>query len=152
MNHSALKKDLHQQLIDLALKKIDGSKDALKIAQESANEESRSTAGDKHDTAKAMAQLEVEKAGKNLIENEKLLKQLQQIDPSKKLNHVQLGAVVITKSANYFISSSLGKTVLADQTYFAISIVSPIGQAMKGLKKGDSFLFNGKKTELVEVF
>lgn len=56
-----IKLKLHQQAIEMANKRVDELKVALVDVQDAANNETKSTAGDKHETAKAMAQLETEK-------------------------------------------------------------------------------------------
>ena len=76
---------------------------------------------------------------------------LSQISNEKKNVQVELGALVITATAKYFVSVSLGQIKLEGGVYFAISPVSPIGRAMLGKKKGDSFEFGGKQINLLEV-
>ncbi|GAH61152.1 unnamed protein product, partial [marine sediment metagenome] len=61
-------------------------------------------------------------------------------------------AVVITENQKLFISISLGKIELNKETYFAISPQVPLFKAMERLKKGDSFVFNGKKHQIKDLF
>ncbi|MBK6952884.1 MAG: hypothetical protein IPH24_12785 [Crocinitomicaceae bacterium] len=56
-----------------------------------------------------------------------------------------------TPTGNYFISIAAGKIELENEIYFAVSISSPIAQAMKGLKKGDQFQLTGKSILIQEV-
>ena len=56
---------------------------AMQAAQASANEESKSSAGDKHETSKAMMQLEIEKLGTQLKEAEELSADFEKINFNK---------------------------------------------------------------------
>ena len=69
------------------------------------------------------------------------------------LRHQQvgLGSLVTTNNGQFFIAASLGKVTLNDATIFAISNVSPIGKLLIGLKKEDSFSFNGKAYAIYNV-
>jgi len=77
---------------------------------------------------------------------------LERIDPNKENDQVNFGAVVKTNDQKLFISISLGKIELNKETYFAISPQVPLFKAMEGLKKGDSFVFNGKKHQIKDLF
>jgi hypothetical protein len=118
--------------------------------QESLTSETKSTAGDKHETGRAMLQLEREKAGKQLAEVQKLQEILARINisPSK---HIHLGSLVITSQGYYFISISVGKLYIGDQPYFAIAANSPIGKLLLGKTTGDRFSFNGNEIVIKQV-
>lgn len=62
-----------------------------------------------------------------------------------------LGSLVKTDSLHFFIAISLGKIELENNTYYAISLQSPIGQLLKQKTKGDTFEFNGTKYTVTEV-
>lgn len=72
---------------------------------------------------------------------------------SKNINKVvEFGAVIITDACRFFISISAGKIVIDGQTYYAISPMVPLYKAMEGMKKGDTFEFNGKKQIIQDLF
>ena len=77
---------------------------------------------------------------------------LERLDGNKKNSIVSFGAVVVTENQRLFVSISLGKIELNKETYFAISPQVPLFKAMEGLKKGDSFVFNGKKHQIKDLF
>ena len=64
---------------------------------------------------------------------------------------VALGSLVKTNSLQFFIAISLGKIELNKDTYYAISLQSPIGQLLKHKTVGDSFEFNGTKYTITDV-
>lgn len=125
--------------------KMSTFQNALTEAQESANNETKSSAGDKHETGRAMAQLETEKLTAQLAEASKLLQVLNQIDTSIINNTVRLGSLVTTNNGNFLIAVSLGKVAVDKTDFFVISSVSPIGKQLIGLKQTDEFSFNDRK-------
>lgn len=147
----SLKSKLYQLCVEFVEGRISSIKHAISDAQASANNETKSTAGDKHDTSRAMMQLEVEQKSKQLAETLKLKETLSKFSAEKESMEVDLGSLVQTSSAAYYISISAGKLDLEGKTYFAISGASPIGQQLLGKKAGDSFQFNGRTFEILEV-
>ncbi|WP_027421039.1 GreA/GreB family elongation factor [Crocinitomix catalasitica] len=146
-----IKPALYQHCFDYVNERVKSIQDALASSQESANSETKSTAGDKHDTARAMMQLDVEQKSKQLAEAQKLHIGLRQIKPDQKQTIVQLGAVVSTNLGSYYIAISIGKVDFEGQSYFVISPGSPIGQALFGKKKGDTAEFNGRNITIENV-
>lgn len=148
---SDLKTRLFKLCLEAIEERISHAKEALDLAQESANNESKSSAGDKHETGRAMAQLEAEKATAQLNENMELQASLQRIDSTHQSETVILGSLVVSKTTRFLMAVSAGKLILDGTVYFAISPESPIGKLMLGKKKGDSVTFNGITHEILKV-
>ncbi len=146
---SKIKQSLYLKCLDFVNSRIRFANDGLQEAQDAANNETKSSAGDKYETARAMMHLEKEKLASQLSEALKMKKALDQIEPSKALSSVGLGALVETGMANYYISVSAGKLEVDGGVYFAISPLSPIGQELLGKSQGDQFQFAGK-TQLIK--
>lgn len=150
------KTDLKKRLLDTCLEllnqRIDVARKAMEDAQEAANSEEKSTAGDKYDTSRAMSQNLRDMNAKQLQEALKDLGLLQQINPLLTFQEVRPGSIVLTNSENYFISISSGKINIDGITYFAVSPSSPIVQAMLNKKTGDSFSFRDQTNHISEVF
>lgn len=74
---------------------------------------------------------------------------------SKVLNNaterVQLGSIVITNKARFYISVSLGEFFFEGDRFYAISSESPMAKKMMGMKPGDDFTLNKIHQEIVEV-
>ena len=66
-------------------------------------------------------------------------------------SNVALGSLVKTDSLQFFIAISLGKIELDGDTFYVISLQSPIGQLLKQKTVGDRFEFNGTKYTVTEV-
>jgi hypothetical protein len=131
--------------------RIRSTEEAIRLAQQSANEETKSSSGDKYETGRAMAQLEIEKAGGQLAEAKKLMLALERIDVERSSGTVGRGSLVITNQGNYFLAIPAGKVVIDDITWFALSPFSPLGAALIGRHAGDTVEVNGKKIILTAV-
>ncbi len=86
--------------------------DKIKGIVASLDDATKSSAGDKHETARAMLQLDREQAGERLVEIEKTLEVLHKINLTKTATHAHLGSLVTTNKGNFFLSISLGVLTL----------------------------------------
>ncbi|WP_461095040.1 3-oxoacyl-ACP synthase [Spirosoma gilvum] len=132
--------------------RIDTARQAMEAAQEAANSESKSSAGDKYETGRAMAQLERDRHAQLLAEALKVERDLKQLQLEKTYESVQLGSVVVTNRGLFFISIGAGKLNLDGKDYFAVSPASPISSALAGRKAGDSVTFNKLSYQILEVY
>ena len=139
-----LKELLHKECVNINSKQILALKNAIKQAQDAANNETKSSAGDKHETGRAMAQLETEKLTTQLSISLKTEEVLNQIDTKLAHTRGSLGSLIITGNGNFYLSVSLGKIIIDDKVFFAISSASPIGKILLTKKEKESFSFNGK--------
>ena len=131
--------------------RIKAAQEAIQVAQQSANEETKSSAGDKYETGRAMAQLEIEKNGVQLAEALRLKQTLEQIQPDLETKTVRVGSLVITSQGNFYIAISAGQFIIDDKVYFVISPASPIGQKLLGLHVEQGFSFNKKEFLVLKV-
>jgi transcription elongation GreA/GreB family factor len=143
------------KIIEVCKKKLSDQMDqfvlALKEMAESMSNETKSSAGDKHETARAKMQFEMEKLEKQLNELKLQWNELVKVDPSRLSTSAGFGALVQTNRGLFFISISLGKVDLENETVFVISLQSPLAQSMKGLKTQDTFEFNGSAYFITNV-
>ncbi|WP_020527232.1 hypothetical protein [Flexithrix dorotheae] len=146
-----VKERLFKSCQDYVLERIDYIKKAMEAAQAAANEEGKSSAGDKYETGRAMMQLERDKNAGQLAEAMKLQQVLSQFSPQQKFTKSGLGALVETNQGKYYLSISIGKIVFDGNEYFAISPGSPIGVKLSNLEKGDSINFNNKVYEILAI-
>lgn len=146
---------LKQQLYSLCSDFVENRKNAIQGTineiKESLTSETKSSAGDKHETGRAMLQLEREKAGHQLAEIEKLTESLSKIDTSITSKTVGLGSVVFTAQANYFIAISAGQLDVESQLFYAISPRTPIGMLLMGKTVGDAVVFRDNKFAIQAV-
>lgn len=137
-----------QQFVDEKLQTIEHT---IKSNQNALASETKSSAGDKHETGRAMLQLEMEKAGQQLQEVNKMNVILSRVDLSENSQNIRLGSIVKTSLANYFIAISAGKIEINNESYFAISSSSPIGKQLLGKAINDSIAFNNQQIMITEV-
>lgn len=119
--------------------------------KQSLQSETKSSAGDKHETGRAMLQLEREKAGHQLAEIEKTKQILSKINTESTYKNIGLGSVVYTTTSNYFISISAGEIKVESEVFYAISANTPIGQLLLGKSVGDKVTFRNMSFEITEI-
>ena len=147
----SLKEELYQHCMKYAEQRIANARHAWDEASAAANEETKSSAGDKHETGRAMAQLEQEKAAKQYAEAVELKKTIEKIDIHSTGSKIRSGSVVMTDKGNYFVAISAGKIEIEGNVYFAVSPGSPVGHALIGKMKNEDLVFNGQKITIREI-
>ena len=130
-------RDLDQQVTEL--------KDALLS-------DTKSSAGDKHETSRAMTQLEQEKLGKQIGELNQLKSNFLRINRDEAHQIIQLGSLILTSEGFYYLSIPLGKITLTNEIeVFCLSPISPLGQLLKGKKEGEVITFNNRMIRIDSV-
>lgn len=119
--------------------------------QEALSSETKSSAGDKHETGRAMLQLEREKLGQQLMEAERMNQVLNKVPVIQRSPHISLGSYVKTSKASYYIAISAGAHTEAGETIFCISMATPIAQSLLGKTVGDIAIFNNTELHIVAV-
>lgn len=117
----------------------------------SAQNETKSTAGDKYETALAMIQIEQENLRYQLSEAKSQQSILQKTDPAVTLNKAVQGALVKTNHGYFFISLALGKIREENTDVFSVSPQSPLGSRLSGLIPGQEFHLNGRNYFIHEI-
>ena len=149
------KSDIKQHLYNACFQFIENRlltiQKSINEIKESLTSETKSSAGDKHETERAMLQLEREKAGNQLAEIMKVKESFSKIYVSKPLKSIGLGSLVFTTQANYFIAISAGEIVIENEKYFAISPNTAIGKLLIGKQVGDVVTFRENDFKVVAV-
>lgn len=113
--------------------------------------DTKSSAGDKHETGIAMAQLEQEKLSQQLANALELRSTLAQINPEAMHTTVQFGSLVQTSNGAFFISVGIGNIGKGGEILFCISAATPMGKILLGKKQGDSIEFNGNLIQIEQI-
>jgi transcription elongation GreA/GreB family factor len=124
---------------------------AMAAARETANNETKSSAGDKYETTREMMQAEMERLSHQLAEVAKLNEALFHAESAAPSPTIALGSLVKTNRATYFLAAGLGSVSVHGQTVFVLSTASPIGQLLVGKRVGESISFNGQQQTVIEV-
>ncbi len=138
-NMKDIKQKLYQSCQLFIADRLKTITDVMEANQSALLSETKSSAGDKHETGRAMLQLEMEKAGQQLASVKAMQEVLKRININNKSNVICLGSLVVTDKAAYFLAISAGKITIDGVDYFAISSNSPIGKQLLGKKKVLSF-------------
>lgn len=146
---------LKQNVLIQALEKINSKIKELEIIADEVKlsllSDTKSSAGDKHETARAMVQLEQEKLNKQLGEFIQMKSTLNQINPTILHKQVGVGSLIYTSLGWYFLSVGLGQISVEETTVFALSPQAPLGKQLMGKRVGEELVFNGNKLEILEV-
>ncbi len=151
-NPAGIKEEILNQINDILASKVSDAMKAIESVKESRNNDTKSSAGDKYETGRAMMQMEMDN---NEIQLEKALQQQQEIsriDSSRKHQKIEPGSLVFTNHENYFISIAMGKIKIGETYFYAISLASPIGLILKNKMRGDTMQFQGKELKILDVF
>ena len=145
-----IKENLYLQCVAFVENRFQTIQDTITEIQESLTSETKSSAGDKHETGRAMLQLEREKAGNQLAEIQKIREHLSKIVLSTNSSgFVGLGNIVFTNKTNYFIGISAGKLEVDEVEFYAISPNTPVGQLLMRKTIGECVSFN-KQSFIIE--
>jgi transcription elongation GreA/GreB family factor len=142
---------LREKCVTIIQERIAGLIAGMADAQAAANEETKSSAGDKYETARAMSQLEKDMLARQLAENKKELAAMMELETEGDHEIARAGSLVSCKDMDFFILGGLGKMVFQDVTVFVISPNAPLAQSLMGKRTGDSFLFNRQTMEIREI-
>jgi len=135
----------------ILLKQKESLLNAQKEIEESMLSETKSSLGDKHETARAKMQTEQEKLSKQQSDLNKLIALLGRIDPFHLSKNCDFGALVFTDKTTFFLAVGLGKIEIDNQQLMVISTHSPIAQLMIDLKVNDTYEFNGLSYKIINI-
>lgn len=147
-----IKIQLHTVCLAMLQQSIDTLERAMADAQAAANEETKSSVGDKYETGRAMMQAEKDKYARQLATTLASLRLLETINPQEGHQRVEAGSLVRTNEGLYYFSAPLGKVALDGEMFFALSLASPLGQALLGKQAGEEVLFQARKVVVVELW
>ena len=145
-----MKAKLLARCVELANAKVQALEKELAAMRHAVQSESKSTAGDKHETGRAMIHLEQEKLHQQLAEAKLMVAELQVVGPDSN-STIGLGSLVKTNRGIFYLAASLGKVQLEETDYFVVSVKAPIAKQFLGKEAGDSANMNGMVYDLLAV-
>lgn len=147
-----LKQKAHAHFLQVANEKIASLQAVLAGLKESAANETKSTAGDKHETALAMLQIEEANTRQQLQQVIGQKDILQKINPAIATVSVVNGSLIQTGKGYLFMSAALGKANLEGHEVTALSAQSPLGKKLMGLAAGAVVEINNSKYVILNIF
>ena len=132
-----LKQKIYNHYLHLVVEKVNMLQQVLADLKESGANETKSTAGDKHETALAMLQIEQANTRAQLQEVLAQKAALEKINPVLSAAMIVNGSLIKTNRGYLFMSIALGKAVIDNNAVIALSPQSPLGQKLMGLQVGN---------------
>ncbi len=146
---------MKEELLEIAKAKTDlriqEAQKAIEASQLAANEETKSSAGDKYETGRAMAQNDRNLYARQLSEAQKDMAILNSIDLKKEYTLISTGALTETSIGYFFIATSIGIIPLKNQKVMVTSQDSPMGLILKGKRENDQVDFRNNKINIISV-
>lgn len=146
-----IKEELQQACRQYAEQRLATARQAMDDAQEAANEEGKSSAGDKYETGRAMAQIERDKAAQQAHEAQKLLQIINQLNPALQHDKVSPGSVVVTSAYTFYLAVGIGKLMVSGAEFLVLAPASPLGKSLLGLAVNDAFTFNNQRYTILQI-
>jgi transcription elongation GreA/GreB family factor len=150
MPDHAFKQKLFAKCLEILDGKISALQSALKELTEGAQNDSKSSAGDKHETSRAMMQIEQENISRQLDELLRERNELALVDISSS-SVVKKGSLIKTNHGYLFLSVAIGKVITDSNDVIVLSPQSPLGRKLTGLTAGSSAEVNGVQYRIDEI-
>ena len=145
------KQKILQHHLTLLQDKIDVYSDMISGLADDAQNDAKSSAGDKHETALSMMHLEQEKLSAKLQEAIHFKEVLSKIDLSVNSQKVVLGSLVKANGLQLFISAALPKITIDGVAVLALSPQSPLGSQLVGKEIGAVVEVNASKFTVEDI-
>lgn len=123
----------------------------LATTREARNSDTKSSAGDKHEVGRAMVQQELDRLEARLSTVWSMQQELARLQVDGVHQQVGLGSLVTTEHGTYFVAIGLGALELDGERCYIISLASPLGQALRGKRSGETITFNGERRTIISV-
>lgn len=146
-----MKQKLLEKVKEIIESRMQTSFEAMEAAKNSANEEGKSSAGDKYETARAMGQLDREMNGRMYEQARQERLSLDKIDSESVFTKVAFGALTETTMGYFFVSIGAGIVELNGIKFMVISQEAPIGQIILGKSVEETFEFRGKIHKILSI-
>ncbi len=146
-----LKEKTYQTCLEIVQQKIDTLQKNLHDLADSAGNETKRTAGDKHETALAMLQIEQENNSRQLKEALQQKATLEKLNSHLQTEMIVRGSLVHTNKGVFYLSLGLGKLKVDDETIFVVSPDAPLGKLLLMKKAGDVITFSHTTYKLMKI-
>lgn len=141
------KSEIHQKLRFHLEKSLEEARREYALAKESRDSDTKSSAGDKFETGREMMQREMDKLSALVDNTLNSIAKLDRIADLPASIVISEGSLVETDQETYFISIGYGKL----DSFYAISIESPLGVELKGKRVGDCIEMRGRNITIKHI-
>lgn len=147
----SLKKSLILHVRSLLEQRIEEAHNTVVAVREAMQSDTKSSAGDKFETGRAMMQQEMDKIAMQKEANQRMLQEFNSIN-FEVARVVAKGSLVVTDTALFFLTIGFGKTTCNGMEVFVISPASPFGGQLPGMKEGQNLTFAGKISTIKGIY
>ncbi len=119
--------------------------------EDSKNNDTKSSMGDKYETSREMAQAEWNKLQERKGQMVQQIHILQQIHTENQHQRVTQGSIVKTPYIQLFFAIPFGKFTFNGESWMGVSLHSPIGKAFEGKKNGEIVAFNQNQSPILHL-
>lgn len=141
------KNNIRNYVKNLIAEKIEKLKNFIEFTLEASREIKKTP---KYDSMREEMQEEIYQMQRQLAALHDLRRNLAKV-LNNSTERIQLGSLVITNKARFYISVSLGEFFFEGDRFYAISPESPMARKMMGMKSGEEFTLNKIHQKIVEV-
>ncbi len=145
------KASLNDALIQSLESRIAEATASIKDLEASRDAHGKSSAGDKHETGRAMAQIELENQSMTLKELQQKHAELVQIGRLEKSETINRGSLFKAGEQWIYIAIGIGKFNYEGVEVWVVSPTSPLAQIVLRKTLGDSVLIGGKQSSISEI-
>jgi len=146
------RKELKQLVLDTLNNQIEAIQNQILSLSEDAQNDAKSSAGDKHETGLAMMHLEQEKLNAKLIELLDMQQIALKLSDSKTVEKVVLGSIVKTKKAVFYLSVPIQPVNYNNTQVFCVSVHAPLIQHLLNKEVGAEVTFNNMSHKILEIY
>ena len=147
-NNTLVKSDVQTYVKEVIVQKIAKLQNFMEFTLEASREVKKTS---KYDSIREEMQEEIYQMQKQLASLRDLQRTLHKIQ-DKTSDKIQVGSIVFTNKARFYISVSLGEFFFEGDRFYAISEESPMAKIMFGKQVGDSFTLNNISQVIEQIW
>ena len=146
--NTVVKSDVRDYVKAMIIQKIEKLEKFMDFTLEASREVKKTP---KYDSIREEMQEEIYQMQKQMAALRDLQRNLAKV-LNKSSEKIQLGSIVFTNKARFYISVSLGEFFFEGDRFYAISEQSPMAKTMFGKGPGDSFVLNNISQVIEQVW
>ncbi len=146
------RKQVKEEVLTQLQKQIVNINEQITSLTEDAQNDAKSSAGDKHETGLAMMHLEQEKLSaklRDLLQFETIVLKLPE---EKQTDKVTLGSIVKTSKGIFYVSIAIPALKFQNQTVVCISPSAPLMKLLLNKTSGEEITFNSITYKILEIY
>ncbi|AZI66516.1 hypothetical protein EIB71_01955 [Kaistella daneshvariae] len=146
--NTLIKSDVRSHIQNIIIQKIEKLERFMEFTLEASREVKKTP---KYDSIREEIQEEIYQMQKQMASLNLLRRNLGKV-LNTPTDRVQVGSIVFTNKARFYISVSLGEFFFEGDRFYAISEESPMAKTMFGKKPGDAFVLNNISQVIEQIW